>query len=372
MARFPKVLPQWFFALSLLALVASPVMCEEPAAAATGDADTATAQTLDFSGVVSAKFTRPMKPGENAEIQKLLKTFENKPEDFKFEATLKKTEKYYDCFDVRFPSPYKSPYEENNTVWCEYYRTKEPGKQPGIIVLHILDGNFIECRILCHALARNGCNAIMVKMAYYGERRPKDKNVQNALTANADAMMKGLIQTVQDVRRTAAFLASQDCVDPERIGICGISLGAFVTGLTAGVDGNFPRAVMMLGGGDPAGMVMHGPKEIQGLADKFKAEGYTYETLDKKFKCIAPKTFASRIPPGSLVMLNGSKDEVVPPENSKVFWNHTKGQREIIWYDCTHYSAVKFIDNFTRVVNRYFGPNYWKSGEVPPMDLKFK
>src|SRR5262245_1506607 len=46
-----------------------------------------------------------------------------------------------DIYDLRFPSPVKSPYPENNTVHAEYYRPTKPGPFPCVIVLDITGGN---------------------------------------------------------------------------------------------------------------------------------------------------------------------------------------------------------------------------------------
>src|SRR5437868_3169729 len=43
----------------------------------------------------------------------------------------------FDLADVTFPSPVKTPHERNNTVHCELYRSKQAGKRPAVIVLHI-------------------------------------------------------------------------------------------------------------------------------------------------------------------------------------------------------------------------------------------
>ena len=55
-----------------------------------------------------------------------------------------------------------------------------------------------------------------------------------------------------DVRRAADFLRSRPEVDPSRVGVTGISLGAIVGSTTAGVDGRFAKAVLTIGGGDLA------------------------------------------------------------------------------------------------------------------------
>src|SRR3954470_19329073 len=47
---------------------------------------------------------------------------------------------------LTFPSPVKTATEANNTVHCEYFRPKSPGKHPAVIVLDILDGKQLVSR----------------------------------------------------------------------------------------------------------------------------------------------------------------------------------------------------------------------------------
>ena len=76
----------------------------------------------------------------------------------------------FEIWDVTFPSPVKTTCETNNTVWCEYYQSNRPAKMPGVIVLHILGGDFELSRMFCKQLALSQVCALFVKLPYYGER----------------------------------------------------------------------------------------------------------------------------------------------------------------------------------------------------------
>src|SRR6185436_10180870 len=72
---------------------------------------------------------------------------------------------------VTFPSPVETPHVNNNTVHCEYFRPAAPGKYPGVIVLHILGGDFDLARLFARSLAHKGVGALFLKMPYYGLRQ---------------------------------------------------------------------------------------------------------------------------------------------------------------------------------------------------------
>src|SRR5207253_638390 len=94
------------------------------------------------------------------------------PDEFSFEqAPLKTYSKSFEIFEVKFPSPVVTPQVSNNTVHCEYFRPHGEGKHPGVIVLHILGGDFDLARLFCRSLAAEGTAALFLKMPYYGPRR---------------------------------------------------------------------------------------------------------------------------------------------------------------------------------------------------------
>ena len=61
---------------------------------------------------------------------------------------------------MTFPSPVVTPHANNNTVHCEYFRPLAAGKHPGVIVLHILGGDFDLARLFCRSLAHRGTAAL--------------------------------------------------------------------------------------------------------------------------------------------------------------------------------------------------------------------
>ena len=166
---------------------------------------------------------------------------------------------------MSFPSPYTSPDPENNTVWCEYFKADKKTPKPAVIVLHILENDFTLPRIVCDSLASSGTDALLLKMAYYGPRRPKDPSRQKGFTTDLNTWLNGIRQTVMDIRRARRFLAGQPGVNPDKIGLCGISLGALVGAVTVGVDAEFPKAALILGGGDLAAVASSDSKEASTL-----------------------------------------------------------------------------------------------------------
>jgi dienelactone hydrolase len=265
--------------------------------------------------------------------------FRLEPHEFPYQMELQRTlSSVMTVSKVTFPSPVVTPQVNNNTVHCEYFSPTTPGAKPGVIVLHILGGDFDLARLFCRALAGKNVNALFLKMPYYGERQqPADPT--RMISADPYLTVSGMTQAVLDIRRAGAWLASRPEVDPEQIGIMGISLGGITSALSVSVEPRFKKAALLLAGGD-MGSVAWESAELAELREKWTAAGKTKEELFAVLKQVDPVTYAKPVEGRKILMLNASKDEVVPPACTKSLWE-AFGRPEIIWWDAGHYSAVR-------------------------------
>src|SRR5665213_810972 len=188
--------------------------------------------------------------GASGELAGWLRAFEPKPEQFDYTLQRLDEDDAIIVYRLAYPSAFKTPWPENNTVPAEFYLPKSvSGKMPAAIVLDIMDGSAIIARGMARGLAENGIAALYVPMAYYGPRRPRGDPHLRVLAADPTRTLDAMRQTVMDIRRAKAILASRPNIDPAHIGITGVSLGGIMTSLAAGVDGTFDRIVPILAGG---------------------------------------------------------------------------------------------------------------------------
>jgi len=254
---------------------------------------------------------------------------------------------------VTFPSPIVTPHPNNNTVHCEYFCPTTPGKKPGVIVLHILGGDFDLARLFCRALAGRNINALFLKMPYYGERRQEGVDVR-MISMKPDETVSGMVQAVCDIRQAASWLQAQDEVDADQLGIMGISLGGITAALTVGIEPRFHKAAFLLAGGD-MGEVAWTSTEMTELREKWTASGRTKDELFASLKIVDPVTYARPVEGRKILMLNASHDEVVPPACTQSLWR-AFGEPEIVWWNAGHYTAVRYIFSGMARVVQFFEP----------------
>jgi len=250
------------------------------------------------------------------------------------------------AFDLTFPSAVKGEIEENNTVWGRVWMPKEtaPAPRPAVVMLHYLKGTFRPMEDAGRYFASKGFVAVLVYMPHYGRRRAADPEKRSyMISENLESTLANFRQAVLDIRRTADWLRSQKGVDPTRIGLFGISLGAVVGGLVAGIEPRFTRTALVVGGGDLPAMVLHESRETHEMRQRLLADGWTAEKLRPILAPIEPLTFAGRVHPGGVLFINAENDNVIPRECTDQLWRAMREPR-ITWIKANHYSIALALD----------------------------
>jgi len=291
---------------------------------------------------------------------RVAETFNGVPFEYRIESRQEGTG--YTIYRLTYPSPVVTSVPQNNTVPAEYYvpravRAQEPGR-PGVVCMHILDGDFVLVRMTCSMLASHGIPAILFKLPYYDERGLPDG--PRALAADPKLFVEALSQGLEDVRRTVDVLASRPEVDPERIGITGISLGGIVAGVSAGIEPRFERAMLILAGGDLNTIIHHAEETgelsqvIQGLPAGERAK------LDRAIDAVDPLRHAGRLRDralaGKVLMVNAGVDEVIPRACTTKLAAALGIEDRVVWLDgLGHYTAMAELPRVLRTAVDFFG-----------------
>lgn len=263
----------------------------------------------------------------------------------------------YTVSGLRFASPIQTADPENNVVPAEYFRPLRPGRRPAVVVLHILGADFALSRFMAARLADHGVASLFMRLPYYGERRPAAARSEGAgeglsagedsgrsrrfLSQNIERTVLAMRQGACDVRRAACWLADRPEVDPARIGVSGISLGAIVSSVVVAVDPAVSRGAFIMAGGDVARIIWEMP-EAAPFRKKWTESGRTLADLKLLTDPFDPLTYADRLNSKRILMFGAKVDEVVPPACTIALWERA-GKPPIHWYDCGHYSAIGYL-----------------------------
>ena len=192
-----------------------------------------------------------------------------------------------------------------------------------------------------------------------------------ALAADPRIFAKALAQGVEDVRRTVDVLASRPEVNPQQIGIMGVSLGGILAGTAAGQEPRIARAVLLLAGGDLLPVVHHAretrtlSETINRLAPAERAE------VEQAIVQADPLQHAAglrdRAQQGRVLMINAGEDEVIPRACTEKLASALGIQDRVVWLDgLGHYTALAALPKALKTAVDFFAQDLPADAQRPP------
>jgi dienelactone hydrolase len=213
-------------------------------------------------------------------------------------------------------------------------------KKPALILLPITSGEYFTENLAQY----------FVKRGFVSLRYPS-RNELVVLTEKDDALKQFqeiLRDDVINVRRGLAWLREQPGIDPERIGIMGISLGAIVASLVTGIDPEIKAAVLFLAGGNLPGILTSSQEkpitqfriERLNLNDE-KDVGLLHQATEV-LGPVDPLYYPSLLSPDRILMINGSFDAVIKRRYTEELWQHL-GEPTLTYLPTGHYASILYF-----------------------------
>lgn len=241
---------------------------------------------------------------------------------------------------------------QDRTLRAQYFlpepRKHRPEKMPGIVILPIMGGGTYPLEeIFATSFARAGYVCII-------PHRPNIKDEIRDLE-DIDPLLR---QSVHDVSRGIDWLQAQPNIDPGRIGLFGISLGAIRGTLVMAMDPRIRAGVLGLGGGDLPYILTHsGEKRLVAARDKILSRnGLDLKEGEARLRdaiTYDPLALAPSVDPARVMMVIAAFDKVVPPKTS---WELRRklGNPETIELWSGHYTSVIHIPYLRQASCRFF------------------
>lgn len=263
--------------------------------------------------------------------------------------------KWSSTHDFQFPSPVASPWPETKTVYGKMYRCGENwADNPTVVLVHGWNddlGYHFRHRYLAKQLLQAGINSAMVELPYHMQRRPSSPEaVQDFISEDLYCNMLAARQAVADIRSTVAWLDAQGC---KRIGLWGVSLGGWLTGLTVSHDDLVRFALLQIPAARMDQVVMTAP---------FCApvrHGLKGDTFD--FSQLNLRSYLPKVSRDNLLMIEAEHDLFVSKEAIEELWD-LWGRPEIWRLPHAHISILVSLSTLKRGVG-------WISDRVRRLDL---
>jgi len=281
--------------------------------------------------------------------------FRQEAAEFGFTAKLDRQSGTVRVHRVTFPSPVKTEVEANNTVHGHYFQPAGEGPFPGVVVLHILGGDFPLSQAIANGLARENVAALFIRMPYYGERRAPG-HPRRMISRDPRETAEGMTQAVLDIRRAAAWLRSRPEVSDVDLGVTGISLGGIMSALSGGVEPRFKKVGIVLGGGNLASTLWESSnREVGDFQKEWLAKGETRESFEAILKPVDPVTYAERLRGRMVLMVNAEHDEIIPKSATLALYEAIGREPELVWLEgAGHYTAAQYLPREIERLKTFF------------------
>jgi hypothetical protein len=155
----------------------------------------------------------------------------------------------------RFPTPRPGEFAENNVVHGRLYRCADAWqKRPVIVSLHgagDFPGNQFGFHLFARRCNRAGFNAATLELPYHFQRRPRGHGRLSIILGQYSPlisrdylqMAKTYAQAVAEIRSLSGWLLAEGC---PAVALVGVSLGAYLAGLTGCGDARLASIVMII------------------------------------------------------------------------------------------------------------------------------
>lgn len=239
-----------------------------------------------------------------------------------------------------------------NPFMARLWRPVGEGPHPAVLLLPAIWGDRVMERF-ARALVEEGFVCLQLPSSRYLQR------LRQLSEMELPALAETIRQQVVEAEQLLHWLSDQPMVDPDRTGIMGMSVGAIIASLLAESDDHVHAAAYILGGGNLS-EIMAAP---QGYVKKrlrqriMSRNGMTPEEFQKAtaeaLRLVDPLTFAGRLDPKRILMVNGRFDNVIPYKNAKEFWL-ALGQPDWLIIPSGHYTASFFMPYIRHRISQHF------------------
>lgn len=258
---------------------------------------------------------------------------------------------------IVFPEPFDSLFPGNG-VRAHLCRPAVPSARTraAIVVLPVTGGDYGETRLFSDHLAANGFTTLRF------ERRADwlfSLGDGMGEAREPEAMGRLAAQYVRDVRAGLAWLRARPDVDPARVGLMGISLGAMIASHVAAADPDLKGVVLLIGGAGLADIVVSAnDREVaQYRAALVARHGWTeVELASSLHAALDPVDDLADLPRlgrKRSLLVTARFDAVVRRVYGDRLWEGA-GRPERSLIPCGHYSSVLFVPWLRRRVRRWF------------------
>jgi dienelactone hydrolase len=208
---------------------------------------------------------------------------------------------------------------------------------PAVVLVHGSGGDRRQLLAHATALARRGVVALTITQPSTSRPPPRPTTLAQLLAENKSVTRRDVIAA----RRAADVLAARPTVDARRLGYLGWSAGAKTGTFVAASDARFRALALLSAGADTLSAFVHAaPKASRPL-------------VRRELGSVDPLRYAALARPGTLLLEDGSSDEVVPHKALENMIHAAPPKTVVRWYPAGHaLNARAYDEAFTWLLTK--------------------
>ena len=194
---------------------------------------------------------------------------------------------------LRFTSPVRTPYPENDTVNARWYpetANKKGNAKPkqAMIVMPQWNADAFSHNALCEMFNKFGIASLRLSKPYHDVRRPAElERSDYAVSANVGRTIAACRQAVVDIRSCVDWLESQGY---EQVGVLGTSLGSAYAFIAAAMDPRI-RVCAFNHASTQFGDVVWTGQSTRHVKAAFQQAGLTQDQVRAIFAGVSPMSY---------------------------------------------------------------------------------
>jgi dienelactone hydrolase len=193
-------------------------------------------------------------------------------------------------------------------------------KPPAVLLLHGFSSRKERMAdTIGRSLGQLGVAALSIDLPLHGAR---EEGVEGLSLRHPLALVQKWRLAVHEANAAIEYLRARPDIDPERIGLGGYSLGAYL-GVTVASRNEHVSALALAAGGDLPAQTPFA-SIVRSIADPRRAA----------------RAFAGR----PLLMINGRFDRTIRPEQARALLEAAGEPKELRWYDGGHWPPQHAVD----------------------------
>ena len=146
---------------------------------------------------------------------------------------------------------------------------------------------------------------------------------------------RGVLDTVPSLLLAADFLVVQPYVDPARLELMGVSLGAFFTAPAGALDARFRRIWLVHGAGNPRAVIDYALRNALS-SDSLRRGVASGLNVLAGGDYLAAERWVGRIAPRPVIVINARDDERLPRDAVETLHSALGAGHEIVWTSGQH------------------------------------